>query len=150
MLSYRIGGWGYDGQYATLMGSGKAGQHNWHVDMRGAWTEETADAVAALPVEKQIPRLSNGEDLYANSSSTRFMVTNSFLSLNNVRLGYKFPKKLIEKIKLNSLEIWTAGDNLAILSARRGYNPMASYAGSSSEYQYTPLSTVMGGVKFQF
>lgn len=140
--SYRIGGYGYDNTYALLMNSDKAGSYNWHVDMRNAWTPYNTNT--------NIPRLSNGSDSYANYASDRFLTSNSFLSLNNVRLGYKFPKKLIEKIKLKTLELWVAGDNLAILTARKGYNPMVSISGSSNSYQYTPLSTVMGGIKFQF
>lgn len=145
--SYRIGGYGYDGTYATLMNSDKAGRMNWHVDMRNAWNDLMTDAEKA---NATIPRLSNGTDLYANAASTRFLVSNSYLSLNNVRLGYNFQKKLIEKIKLNSLCLYVSADNLAILSARKGYNPMTSFSGSSSTYQYTPLSTIMGGIKFQF
>lgn len=140
--SYRLGGYGYDNTYAHLMHSDLAGNYNWHTDMRNAWTETNTDT--------DIPRLSNGGDVYANAASTRFLTSNSYLSLNNVRLGYNFPKKLIEKIKLNTLSIWVSGDNLAILTARKGYNPMVSYDGSSDAYQYTPLSTIMGGIKFQF
>ena len=151
--SYGIGGWGYDNTYAMLMGSDKAGSYNWHVDMRNAWnrmmTDDERAAVAALGTAA-VPRLSNGTDRYANMASTRFLTSNSFLSLNNIRVGYTFPKKLIEKIKLNNLNIYVSADNLAILSARKGYNPMASFTGTSDSYQYTPLSTIMGGIKFQF
>jgi hypothetical protein len=56
----------------------------------------------------------------------------------------------MEKIKLNNLNIYVSADNLAIWSARKGFNPMASFDSSTDAYQYTPLSTVMGGVKFQF
>ena len=142
MCSYRIGGYGYDNTYAALMGNGKVGNYNWHIDMRNAWTPENTNT--------NIPRLNNGTDTYTNSVSTRFLTSNSYLSLNNIRLGYKFQKKLIEKIKLNRLEIYLQADNLAIASARRGYNPTVSGAGSSDSYQYTPLSTVIGGIKFQF
>lgn len=140
--SYRIGGYGYDNTYALLMHSDKAGSYNWHKDMLNTWTESNT--------QTDVPRLSNGTDTYANAVSTRFLTSNSFLSLNNVRLGYNFPKKLIEKIKLNMLSIYVSGDNLCIASARKGYNPMVSFAGSSDSYQYTPLSTIMGGIKFQF
>ena len=145
--SYRFGGYGYDGSYAQLMNSDKAGRFNWHVDMRNAWNALMTDEEKASAT---IPRLSNGTDLYANYGSTRFLISNTYLSLNNVRLGYNFPKKLIEKIKLNSLNLYVTADNLAIISARKGYNPMTSFSGSSDTYQYTPLSTIMGGVKFQF
>jgi TonB-linked SusC/RagA family outer membrane protein len=151
--SYGIGGWGYDNTYALLMSSDKAGGYNWHVDMRNAWnrmmTDDQKQAIADLGAAG-VPRLSNGADRYANMGSTRFLTSNSFLSLNNIRLGYTFPKKLIEKIKLNTLSLYVSADNLAILAARKGYNPMASFSGTSDSYQYTPLSTIMGGIKFQF
>ncbi len=140
--SYGIGGYGYDNTYSMLMDNQKVGNYNWHVDMRNMWTETNTDT--------NIPRLNNGVDPYTNAPSTRFLTSNSFLSLNNVRLGYNFSKKLIEKIKLNRLELYVQGDNLAVLSARKGYNPMVSYTGASNSYQYTPLSTVIGGIKIQF
>lgn len=151
--SYGIGGWGYDNTYSMLMSSDKAGGYNWHVDMRNAWnrmmTAEEKQAIADLGAAG-IPRLSNGADLYANMGSTRFLTSSSFLSLNNIRVGYTFPKKLIEKIKLNNLNVYVSADNLAILSARKGFNPMASLSSTTDAYQYTPLSTIMGGIKFQF
>ena len=151
--SYGIGGWGYDNAYSQLMNSGKAGSYNWHVDMRNAWnrmmTDDQKKAIADLG-DAGIPRLSNGSDTYANMGSTRFLTSSSFLSLNNIRLGYTFPKKWMEKIKLNNLNIYVSADNLAVWSARKGFNPMASFDSSTDAYQYTPLSTIMGGVKFQF
>ncbi|MBQ7192438.1 MAG: SusC/RagA family TonB-linked outer membrane protein [Paludibacteraceae bacterium] len=141
--SYGIGGYGYDNTYATLMGNEKVGNHNWHVDMRRAWTKQNPNT--------DVPALNNGNDPYTNSSSTRFLTSNSFLSLNNIRLGYSFQKKLIEKIKLSKLELYVQADNLAVASARKGYNPMVSLDGSSDGgYQYTPLSTIIGGIKIQF
>ena len=140
--SYRIGGYGYDNMYAMLMHSDKIGSMNWHKDIKNAWTETNKNT--------NIPRLSNGADQYANASSDRFLTSNSFLSLNNINLGYKFPKKWIEKIKLNQLQIWVAADNLCIASARRGYNPMMSSSGTNSYNDYSPLSTVMGGIKVHF
>lgn len=142
MCGYRIGGWGYDNTYAMLMGNDKVGNYNWHVDMRNAWTDNNK--------KTDIPRLNNGADLYTNSASTRFLTSNSYLSLNNIRLGYNFQKKLIEKIKLSKLELYVQADNLAILSARKGYNPTVSMTGASNSYQYTPLSTIMGGIKVVF
>ena len=141
--SYRIGGYGYDNVYASLMHSDEIGKQNWHKDIRNAWTENNTNT--------NIPRLSNGTDNEgANSASDRFLTSNSYLSLNNINLGYKFPKKLVEKIKLNNLQIWVSADNLAIATARKGYNPMMSFSGTNSSSDYSPLSTVMGGIKVQF
>ncbi len=152
-FSYGLGGYGVDYTYAGLMHSDKAGGSNWHVDMRNAWsslmTDAEKQAIADLGAAG-VPRLSNGSDLFNNAISTRFLTSNNYLAINNVRLGYSFPKKWIEKIKLNQLSIWVAGDNLAIFTARKGYNPVVSITGSSDAYQYTPLSTITGGLKFQF
>ncbi len=142
--SYGIGGYGYDNTYASLMHSERAGMRNWHVDILNAWSYYGKNEGT------NVPRLSNGSDTYANMASTRFLTRNDYLSLNNVRLGYNFPKKLIEKIKLSKLNIYVSGDNLALLSRRNGYNPTVSLDGSSDSYQYTPLSTVMGGIKLEF
>ena len=143
--SYQIGGYGYDNTYASLMANDPIGNHNWHVDMRNAWTENNR--------QTDVPRLSNGNgefDSYANAGSTRFLTSNSFFSLNSIQLGYNFPKKLIEKIKLNRLHLYVSADNLAIATARKGYNPMTSFTGSSDTHAYSPLSTIMGGIKVSF
>ena len=143
--SYQIGGYGYDNTYISLMANDQVGKHNWHVDARKAWTENNTNT--------DVPRFSNGAgeyDNYATEGSTRFLTSNSFISLNNVQLGYNFPKKLIEKIKLNKLNLYLSANNLAIASARKGYNPMTSFTGSSDTHGYSPLSTIMGGVKFTF
>jgi hypothetical protein len=143
--SYQLGGYGYDYTYMTLMANGQVGGHNWHTDMRNAWTENNT--------QTNIPRLSNGNgmyDSYANAASTRFLTSNSYFSLNSIQVGYNFPKKLVEKIKLNRLHIYLSADNLAIASARKGYNPMTSFTGSSDTHGYSPLSTVMGGIKLTF
>ena len=143
--SYQIGGYGYDYTYMTLMANGPVGGHNWHTDMRNAWTENNTNT--------DIPRLSNANgmyDSYANAASTRFLTSNSYFSLNSIQMGYNFPKKLVEKIKLNRLHIYLSADNLAIATARKGYNPMTSFTGSSDTHGYSPLSTVMGGIKLSF
>jgi hypothetical protein len=109
------------------------------------WTENNR--------KTDVPRLSNGlgaNAAYANMASTRFLTSNSFFSLNSVQVGYNFPKKLVEKIKLNRLHVYVSADNLAIATARKGYNPMTSFTGTSDTHAYSPLSTVMGGIKLSF
>ena len=143
--SYQVGGYGYDYTYIALMANDPIGGHNWHTDVRNSWTEQNRNT--------NIPRQSNGSgnyDSYANMTSTRFLTSNSFFSLNSIQVGYNFPKKLIEKIKLNRLHIYVSADNLAIATARKGYNPMTSFTGSSDTHAYSPLSTVIGGLKLSF
>lgn len=142
---YRLGGYGYDNTYIALMDNDQIGKHNWHVDMLNSWTEYNTNT--------DIPRLSNGQgeyDQYATSGGTRFLTSNSYFSLNSIQLGYNFPKKLVEKIKLQKLSLYVSATNLAIATARKGYNPTTSFTGSSDTHAYSPLSTFVGGVKFTF
>lgn len=142
---YRLGGYGYDNTYIALMDNDQVGKHNWHVDMLNSWTETNTNT--------DVPRLSNGMgqyDQYATSGGTRFLTSNSYFSLNNIQLGYSFPKKMIEKIKLQKLSLYVSATNLAIATARKGYNPTTSFTGSSDSHGYSPLSTIVGGVKFTF
>ena len=158
--SYQIGGYGYDNVYISLMQNAQVGGHNWHIDARKAWTEYNpghgklnADGTYSTLDPTDIPRFSNGvggTDVYATEGSTRFLTSNSYVSLNNIQLGYNFPEKLIEKIKLTKLNLYVNANNLAIATARHGYNPMTSFTGSSDTHGYSPLSTIMGGVKFTF
>lgn len=141
-FQYQFGGYGQDLSYQMLMHSDRGGSQNWHKDIENRW-QQPGDIT-------DVPRLSNGADTYANTSSTRFLIKSDYLALSNVRIGYSFPKKMIEKIKLNTLSLFVSGDNLFCLSYRQGYVPMASFVGSSSTYQYTPLSTFMGGIRISF
>jgi len=146
LFTYSIGGYGYDNLYAALMHSSQWGTYAWHEDINKAWTPENTNT--------DIPRLANGLDEqnnnYANAASTRFLTSNSYLQLANVRLGYSLPKKMIDKVKLNNLNFWVSGDNLFVITARKGYLPMAAFDGSNNTSQYAPLTTIMGGIKFTF
>lgn len=139
---YQIGGYGYDGAYATLMNNDVIGGNNWHVDILNRW-QEPGDIAS-------VPRLSSNLDTNVNSSSTRFLTKTDFIALNNVRLGYTIPTNYVEAIGLSSFNVFVSGDNLAIFSARDGFNPSVSEVGASSMYNYSPLSTITGGVRITF
>lgn len=141
-FTYGLGGYGYDNVYATLMGDIAPGQRGWHKDMLDRWQKE-GDVTS-------VPRLTSNTDKYDTAVSSRFITSNSYLNLSNVRLGYTIPKKVASKLLLNNLNVWVSGDNLFMFTKRKGYTPMTSEAGISSINQYLPLSTVMAGVKFQF
>jgi len=147
---YSLGGYAYDYRYASLMGNGLVGSNNWHTDILNRW--QSADA----PGDGVVPRLSNNADLNAAGASTRFLTKANYLGLNNVRLSYTVPANLTEKVGLGGLTVWVSGDNLWINTARKGFNPAISEAGSSnrdnsqSRYQYNPLSTFTGGLRVKF
>jgi len=147
-MVYQLGGYNYDAVYMMLMEDKQIGEYAWHKDMLNAWNPLTGNT------NTDVPKLTGGMDgqsrIYANAGSTRFLTSNSILQLANVRLAYSFPKKWIQKALLNKLSVWVQGDNLFILTARKGYFPLGNFEGGSGRSQYLPLSTVIGGIQLQF
>ncbi|MDT0645727.1 SusC/RagA family TonB-linked outer membrane protein [Zunongwangia sp. F260] len=141
---YSIGGYSYDGAYASLMHNRVVGNNNWHTDILNRW-QQPGDMTS-------VPRLSN--NLEPNSdvtgSSTRFITKSDFLAFNNVQLAYSVPGAFTESMGLNSLTISLSGDNLFLLSERDGFNPSTAEAGQSNTYRYSPLSTFTAGVRVNF
>lgn len=50
----------------------------------------------------------------------------SYIRINNVSVGYNFPKRLLSRIKVRSLRVYATGNNLAIITKYTGYDPDAS------------------------
>ena len=106
-FQYQLGGYGYDNIYAGLMHTSLVGTQNWHEDMyTNRWTEAIGAEMKEGELRTDIaPRLSNGADASKGTASDRFVVSTNYLSLSNVSIGYSFPKKWMEKAKLNSLRL---------------------------------------------
>jgi len=149
---YSIGGYAYDGAYASLMHNRTAGSNNWHKDILNSWS----DTPYNNNTNSDIPRLSNGlvsganNDSQFTSTSTRFLTKADYLTLNNVKLGYDFPSKLLNRTGISGLNIFVSGDNLWLASKRDGFNPSTSESGGSNTYRYSPLSTFTFGLRAKF
>ncbi|WP_456378433.1 SusC/RagA family TonB-linked outer membrane protein [Lutibacter sp.] len=141
-FGYSLGGYGYDFQYSTLMSNGKVGSSSYSVDMRDRWMEP-GDITA-------VPRLYSNENTTVVSTSTRFLQSSDYLSLNNIRLGYNLPSEILTKLGLSSINLWVSGDNLFLLTSRTGYNPTTSLTGTSDRYTYQPISNYTLGVRIKF
>lgn len=140
--AYQLGGKIYDSGYQRLMHGGTPyyGGQNWSTDIYDHWTEENTSS--------DIPRL-DANDLYANSTSTRFITSSNYLSLNNITVGYTLPSKITNKIKVQKLRIYLAADNVALWSAREGLDPRQSYTAATTA-RYTPIRTISGGINLTF
>ena len=139
-LSYQLGGKGYDATYAWLMHSGDRVGTNFHNDILNAWTPENRNT--------DVPKL-NQKASSAASTSSRFLVSASYLNLQNISLGYTLPKDWIRKIKCENLRIYVVADNVALLSGRRGYDPRVNWNGETN-YSYSAIRTISGGVTLKF
>ena len=143
-FSYSIGGYVQDTGYQQLMdNSDLIGANNWHKDILNAW-KQPGDVT-------DVPRLTSGlaSDVSQNSTSTRFLTKADFLSLNNLRIGYTVPEKFISKMKLSHVSLYVSGDNLLILSKRKGLNPTTLISTTNSGI-YMPMTTFSFGTKVEF
>ena len=141
-FAYQLGGTIWDYTYQDFMhgGTTSAIGRNWHKDILKAWTPENPHT--------DVPRL-NTTDNYGSASSDRWLISSDYLSINNITLGYTFPKKWTSKLGVNSLRIYGAADNLAIFAARKGLDPRQGYV-SSTNATYGALRTISGGIKLTF
>lgn len=141
-FAYQFGGKIWDYTYQDLMHAGGTGDlgHNWHTDIYKAWTPENPNT--------NVPRL-DGQDEYTNYSSTRWLTSSNYLSLQNVTIGYNFPKSVVKKLGLSSLRIYAAGENLFLCAARKGLDPRQSYVASEGA-TYTGSRAISGGLRFEF
>ena len=142
-FGYQIGGQVYDGDYASLMSSPYASSKgtNFHKDLLNAWTPENKSTT--------IPRFQFGDE-YVAASSDRFLTDASYLSLQNVNLGYTLPATLTRKAQIESARFYVSADNLFVWSQRKGLDPRQSITGSVTNTYYAPIRTISGGVTLTF
>ena len=58
--------------------------------------------------------------------STQFLEDGDFVRLKNLRLGYQFPKAMVEKMRLQSLNLYVQAQNLVTITDYRGFDPEVS------------------------
>ena len=147
-FSFQLGGKYYDGTYQALMHTNGGTGTAWHKDALKAWTPENKNT--------DVPRL-DGNSLVGQSAVDNYLISSNYFSVNNVTLGYSLPQKWISKIKLAGLRFYFAGENLAVVSARKGVDPrfsmgLGSYTSGSglNSGAYSAMRTLTGGITLTF
>ena len=96
------------------------------------------------PGDGWTPILWASNNTFLNQSSnatTRFVEDGDFISLDNVSLGYSFPKKLNEKLKIDGLRFFIQAQNVLLITKYKGINPEMETFGV--DYNGTPRSKVI-------
>ncbi len=142
-FAYQIGGRMYDSDYASYMSTPTSSSRGtaMHKDLLNAWSVDNPTS--------NIPRL-QFDDLYTTSSSDRFLISASYLSLRNINFGYTLPTSLVKKAQLSKIRVYVTADNVALWSARKGLDPRQSISGSSTNSYYAPMRTISGGINVEF
>ncbi|MDO7173691.1 SusC/RagA family TonB-linked outer membrane protein [Mariniflexile sp. AS56] len=115
--------------------------------VKEAWTATDPSSV--------YPRL-NSENNGQYVFSDRFIENGSFIRLQNITLGYNFPRKVTQSLGLNNLRLYTSASNLFVLTKYSGYNPDVSLSGTRvislghDNAAYPVPSLIRIGVNVQF
>ena len=142
-FTYQLGGQVYDGDYAAMMSSPTASNKgsNFHADLLNAWSPENTGS--------NIPRFQFG-DQYTAGSSDRFLTSASYLSLQNINLGYTLPSSITKKLQIEKVRVYVTADNIWYWSKRQGLDPRQSITGSTTNSYYSPMRTISGGITLTF
>lgn len=138
-FTYQLGGYVYDGTYAALMNNNR-GQAI-HVDMLNAWSSTNTNS--------NIPRWQYN-DVRMAAQSDRWLTDASYLSLQNITLGYTLPRTLTNKIKVQKIRVYGVADNIWVWSKRQGLDPRQSITGEVTNASYSPVRTISGGITVTF
>lgn len=113
---YKIGGYLYDGVDQMVADDGLYWERmraQYAVD--NMWTEENPNG--------SLPKVRGTDEEGVTQYSSRHMYDATFLRLKNIRLGYEFPSKIIDKMGLTSLRVYATGGNLLTFSKYKHADP---------------------------
>jgi len=141
LFTYSLGGKTYDSNYLSLMSIGNSSSAL-HKDILKSWTHAPEGVDENSPASSRIdpngiPQINNELSTYSNGSSSRWLTKSNYLCLKNIMLSYDFPRKWMDAIKLQGLNLGCSIDNLFLVTCRKGMNPQQSWAGGQDAY-YVP------------
>ena len=120
---------------------------NKSVDLVNAWTPENRSTT--------VPRVANTADGTVNNDffSSRFLQNGAYWKIANVELGYNVPDTVLEGKFFSAARVYLSGQNLATLTAYKGYN--IDFAGGVftpgfNYCSYPAPVTLMLGVNLSF
>ena len=86
------------------------------------WYEDPTNVKIANPGSK-LPRATTGDPNDNDRLSDRYIEDGSYLRIKNITLGYTFPKKWLQKVKIENLRVQVNIQNLLTFTKYTGYDP---------------------------
>jgi TonB-linked SusC/RagA family outer membrane protein len=136
----------YQAGFSVYYGS-NAGLHDqrfWNNStdvLTDAWAPNKSNSHAkyALPVFGD--NVSNGSAMPMDMN----VFSGNFIKVRNASLSYSVPSSWLERVKINSVRVFVAGQNLAIISKYPGPDPEVASNGNNSSSQGVDRNTVANG-----
>jgi len=156
IFTYSLGSKVYDGIYADKVSVGSAISSVHHDVYGNTWTGIPAGMTetSADRISQDILPMANGAGGifgYANSgTSDRWLVSGNYLVLKNVNLSYSLPKRWVNRIEMDAINLTVSCENAFTLSARYGMNPQQSFSGTQSSNTFVTARVFTAGLNFKF
>ncbi|TAD94665.1 MAG: SusC/RagA family TonB-linked outer membrane protein [Bacteroidetes bacterium] len=136
MFYFVAGGQVYNSSRSFLVSDGSRSTFNQSTDALTYW-KQAGDI-------SENPKAVFGNGSASANTSSRFLESNDYIRLRNVRLGYNLPKSLLSKIKADKVYIYAQAQNLLTFTNYRGFDPDISTA----PVGVTGTTPEQGGVEF--
>lgn len=154
MFTYSLGGKTYNGIYAGMMGVSRTGATALHKDNLKAWTEpngvQNPDGTWQHSIDPDGVPVNDAQLAdYNNSASSRWLISSNYLTLKNLAISYDFPKKWVNAMKLQNINLGFSVDNLFIATKQKGMNPQYSFSGGQGNY-FMPARVFNFSLAFKF
>ncbi len=135
LFTYSIGGYTLDTVYAGML-SPRAGSSIHEDAVKDSWTPDMANGITdANRIRTDIrPEINTITCTNNNASSSRFLVSSSYLAFKNLNVSYNLPKKWVAPLNLRGLSAGLSIDNVKLFTKRDGMNPTYNNSGGQGEY----------------
>jgi len=124
----------------------RSDRDNMSPDLLNAWTPENSSST--------IPRNVFGDPNGNIRSSSYFLEDASYFRLQNLQIGYTFPKDLISKALMSNARIYVSGTNLFTITDYSGFDPGLANGGTFTkgvDRGFYPLSkSIVFGLSLAF
>ena len=135
LFTYSIGGKTFDTNYASLMNFSNSASAM-HEDILKAWTAAPEGMTETSPGRidpNGVPQVNSVDNNFNNETyCDRWLTNSSYLTFKNLNISYDLPKKWVNPLQMQNLNIGCSIDNLFTVCARKGMNPQASWSGGQS------------------
>ena len=131
--------WRFDWDQENLYDPTNLGQFTVGSDLLNAWTPTNTTS--------NIPAL-NAANLALDGQSDRWLTDASYIRLRNLQVGYKLPKKFLEKSFINEISITLQGENLFNITKWQGFDPESDRTADVYQYPTPRLYTFSLDIKF--
>ncbi len=131
--------WRFDFDEENLYDPANIGTFNVGSEMLNAWTPTNTNT--------DVPA-TNASNLAADDDSDRFLRDASYVRLRNIQVGYRLPKKFLEKTFFKEVSLTLQGENLFNITNWQGFDPESDRTADVYQYPTPKLYTLGLDLKF--